>query len=144
MDLMAARRRLLTMHGELDTSPKILEYDKSYGGNGATRSDPGICVTDKYDLPTVTTEDRYFSVSGGIWACTINYANGAVIDYWGNSFSDPNDNALLAKYGTDQIAFSLVVSKLPDIYVIHKTTGIILFAGKNTIYYGHRNISEIS
>jgi hypothetical protein len=144
VDVMLRRWQLMAMQNAvLDTSPVIIQYDARLNGNGTISEFSGRCVTKVYDC-AVTNNDRRFS-HYGLQATTINYLNGAYYDYWNNaSESEPKDNSTLAKEGTTQMQFSLVTSMLDDCYCIYKRTGEILFAGKNSIYYGHRNISELN
>ena len=75
MDLMQARRRLLMQQSGLDTSPKVLEYDKRYYSGGTVRAQNGCCITDKYDVVSSVNDDRY-AVCFGVVPTIINYKNG--------------------------------------------------------------------
>lgn len=126
-------------HG-LDTSPVILQYGVRYRPGGTTGSASTMCITDKYDCYCDNEHRSFYAY--GIETTTINYKSGAYYDYWNSSCLTPQ-NRTLAKDGTEQLAFTLVTSMIDDCFVIQNVTGIILFAGKNSIYYGHRNISEL-
>ena len=141
MDLMQRRRELMQMQ-VLDTSPVILQMDARYNSAGEILGFTGRCVTKKYDC--LCDNDHRSFMAYGIESTTINYKNNEFYDYWNNPATTPTSNTILAKYGTDQMAFTLVMSLLDDCYVVQNNSGIILFAGKNSIYYGHRNISELS
>ena len=140
MELMESRRRLLMQEHSVNNSPVILEYDKRYkpGGNIDYFSDR--CITKIYDCYCDNNHRQFYAY--GIESTTINYKSGAYYDYWNTPCLTPQ-NVILAKYATEQLAFTLVTSTIDDCFVIQNGTGIILFAGKNSIYYGHRNISEL-
>jgi hypothetical protein len=46
--------------------------------------------------------------------------------------------------GSDCFAATIQTDMIDDCYLINRNTGEIFFAGKNSIYYGHRNISELN
>lgn len=130
-------------HSTLDTSPVILQDDTRLWPDGSTRALSGACITKIYDL-YVGQNDRTFD-HYGLTNSTINYNNGEFYDYWNSpSETAPATSRTLAKTGTTEMQFTLMMDKLDDCYVIQLSTGIIVFAGKNSIYYGHRNISELN
>ena len=142
MDVMEARKRLLMRKRGLDTSPVILQYDVRLWSDGSITTKNGACITKSYDYDVGLNRrfDHY-----GLASSTINYKNGEFFDYWNVPSDDaPKTNQILAASNTQQIQFTLITSLLDDCYVINVGTGDILFAGKNSIYYGHRNISELN
>ena len=120
-------------HG-IDTSPIILQYDKRYN-SGNIIDQTGYCITEIYgyapssSIQYVTTNNVFFQL--------MIYKDGVYLDYWspGNYKLNVNSNGLAVTLNTNDIDNS---------YLYINGTGQILFAGKNTIYYGHRNISELN
>ena len=72
------------------------------------------------------------------------YNQDAYVDYW-NLYSIVNEERRnVINIGSDGMAFTLLTENLSGSYAYILETGEILFAGKNTPYYGHRNISELN
>ena len=63
-----------------------------------------------------------------------------IIGHWGETQS-PKE---CINIGSDAIEITLSMFRLDESYAYIVETGQILFAGKNTPYYGHRNISELN
>lgn len=127
----------------LDTSPVILQYGVSYASNGTIQTDAGYCVTAMYYYPVlpVTGTIGYY---GTQTKNAPNYKNNGTtyVDWWALQESESPRRCL--PKGTDAIKFTLKTSMLDDCYAYLQDTGQIFFAGKNSVYYGHRNISELS
>ena len=117
----------------IDTSPRILQYDKRYN-RGEIIDQKGYCITDIYSYPP-QTYTQYITANNVYFQIQI-YKDGEYIDYWsgGNYKLNVNSNG---------IAVTLY-KNIDDSYLYINDTGQILFAGKNTPYYGHRNISELN
>lgn len=130
-------------HG-VDTSPKILAYDKRYYSNGSVIDHTGRCVTVLYPV-------NYGDVSQPLLHYGLQFVlvcfknNGATfIDYWStNSTSEEKTNGVI-NAGSDCIGATIQMDMIDVCYLINSLTGDIIFAGKNSIYYGHRNISELN
>ena len=143
-DLLRRRRVMMGEKSDvLNTSPKIAEYGKSLGrsNTGTVRMD-GFCYTEWYDLNFAdkTTLTMVYSNMPEAANTTYQYRNtetGAA-----DWFYFPNKQTIENKF--NQIRFSIAISHLRDCYLYFRQTGEILFAGKDTIYYGHKNISEIT
>ena len=142
---MDIRRALLMMPHGLDTSPVIIAYDTRYINNGNTEAKSGASITKIYDLLKVTqvSTDRQFIIYGVV-PTTLNYKDDVFKDYWNHTAIESEAQRTLAPYGINQMAFTLQTDMIDDCYAIHVSTGQILFAGKNSIYYGHRNIAELN
>ena len=138
---MERHRALMMMPHGLDTSPIILQYGVRYRPRDIISSDSTMCITDKYDCFCDNNHRKFLAY--GLQSTTLNYKSGEYYDYWNTPVLTPA-SVTIAKDGTEQMAFTLVTSMLDDCYVVQEGTGIILFAGKNSIYYGHRNISELN
>lgn len=143
MDLMKRRRGIIASQQGLDTSPKIVEYDKYLERDGtATGAAVGWCYTE-----WILFDPQRTGMLMVVDNCTqsnrvFQYQNeqGSYADYWyGPERIIGNADVTLYK-----IRFSIETAKIDDSYAYCETTGQIMFAGKNTQYYGHRNISELS
>lgn len=131
---MQARRRLLmTPHG-IDTSPKILAYGK-YWWRGGLKDDADYCAT--VIMPFTPSTSVQWPVFSGLCTELDVFKDGQYVDYWG--LAAPRLNA-----NSNGVAVTLKESEIDDAYLYVKDSGEIIFAGKNTIYYGHRNISELN
>ena len=145
MELMKRRRELM-QGGKLDTSPKILQYDATYLANGSidtTEVSQGYCVTDKYAYPTIENTAGTIAFYGTYSKIALVYKNGGSekMDYW--TLANAGSPRQCLNAGSDAIAFTLAMSTLDDSYCYIVDTGVILFAGKNTIYYGYKNINDM-
>ena len=66
------------------------------------------------------------------------YKDGSYIDYWSVSNTRAVINA-----NSNGLAISITVGHVDDAYLYFQETGDIIFAGKNTPYYGYLNINDI-
>lgn len=144
-DLLRRRREMMTRKdsGDLNTSPKIAEYGKCLGrSNTGINTASGWCYTEWYDIdPVPGTANRLKSGGTGMdsnhtyqWTTTAGSGNW---DYRVSSgFCYLSANA-------DKIRFSIKVANLSNCYAYIDTTGQIIFAGKNTPYYGYKNINDM-
>lgn len=64
------------------------------------------------------------------------------MDYW--TLGVTQSPRKFINIGSDAIAITLSMFRLDESYAYIVETGQILFAGNNTPYYGHRNISELN
>ena len=144
-DLLRRRRAMMEKKSDvLDTSPRIAEYGKHLNrSNTGTTVSANYCYTKWYDL-NFESYTRLDMIRGGMpendSVLTFQYRNtetGAADWYY-----FPNLSYMSNTY--NQIRFTIAISHLRDCYLYFRQTGEILFAGKDTIYYGHRNINEIT
>ena len=147
MDVMQLRRNLLMQKsGVIDTSPIIEAWDSAMKANNTPYVEStGACVTALYEFQPVSSTTTVVitgSVVGGIGTMRL-YKNGAYYDYWGLNDAD-NFERNCINPNTNGMRVTLNMNRLNDSYFYIKETGQILFAGKNSIYYGHRNISELN
>lgn len=149
MTASEARRRLLMMGGKLNTSPKIAQYDKSWGrGVEVVNNDIGWCITEWYEFIPSSEQRSPFTICGYVG----NDANQRTFQYYyvnthdwyyfnnGNAPGSRNIDGS-ARHNWRYISFSIDVSLLNDSYAYVQETGQIIFAGKNSIYYGYKNIN---
>lgn len=137
----------------LDTSPRIVEYDASWGRAVETKNtNPnyyrGWCITDWYAIDPTDKNIRIIGYIGNDSASiTFQHHNATKTQknwYYFNQGDQEGEQGLADVQYPTEISFSIQQSKLRDSYVYVKKTGQILFAGKNSIYYGHTNISELN
>ena len=127
----------------LDTSPIILEYGKRYKTRGDIVEETDSCITIAYDYEAVRNDDRYLT-HYGLRPTMIDYENGVYKDYWNYDSKNAELLSVPLILTANQIAFTIYESMLDDCYAYQSYTGKIFFAGKNSIYYGHKNISELN
>lgn len=140
--MIERKKKIMMMLQEsvLDTSPVILEYDKRYNAI-IISSEEGSCITGIYYYPQQTY--AYTLVTNGVRSSIVLYTDGVFKDYW-NWFDTDGYNRKVLNIGSNEIKFTLTTSKLNESYAYLQETGQIIFAGQNSIYYGHTNISELS
>lgn len=140
---MARRRALMMMQNAvLDTSPEIIAYDKKTPNNsGGLISNEGTCVTRLYEYPAQATTQTL--VTSYVSNAVRTFTDGKYKDYWSwNSREGYYRNVI--NVGSNALQCTIITDNLDDCYAYLSETGQILFAGKNSIYYGHRNISELN
>jgi hypothetical protein len=145
MDMISIRRKLMAkMQSDVvNTSPKIAEYgkylDRSDTGTGSNAS---WCYTIWYDIdPVPGTANRLKIANCSIgqnrtyqWTTSSGRANWDYRKTGSYYYLSANANT---------IRISIPIANLAICYAYIETTGQILFAGKNTIYYGYTNIHDM-
>ena len=134
-------------HG-IDTSPKIAEYGKYWNRTfGSTTNSNNWCISEWYDV--IDAPKGSVQIGGYVGADTTSIT----FQYWlGKGDNDwyyfAGVNPRNIPIGTDNrivsITFSIQVAEIDNSYAYIVNTGQIIFAGTNTPYYGHRNISELN
>lgn len=146
MDLMNIRRRVL-LGGKkvIDTSPRILQYGVRYGnGNPATKpliEDNLYCITDKYKYEPQPIKQTL--VTNGIGGAVLIFNSTEIyMDYW---LWNTNDGYKRTRINANSgiLACNILISRLDASYAYLEETGQILFAGKNSPYYGYTNINDM-
>ena len=130
----------------IPTSPKITNYGyKLPAGNSLTNplvADSEGCVTDYYYYPP---QDYTQTMTAYGTHANINiFLDNTYKDYWGWDAKTNENTRTVINKNSNKIRFGLYTSMIDDAYAFLVETGQILFAGKNTQYYGHQNISELS
>ena len=137
-----------------DTTPKIAEYGKYWNRTfGSTTDNADWCITQWIDVDDpYTGTGRPTSINGFIGAdsnaITFQYylTNGAVTQTNWNYFNNVNPRTVLSGNAFSRltsISFSIQVNEIDNSYAYVEQTGQILFAGKNTPYYGYTNINDM-
>ena len=149
MDVIQARRRLMMLPHGIDTSPKIYQYNAGINVSNPQGTTPleGCCVTELYNYQLFASGANRTLVTTGAWGnnqgiMTV-WKDGVYRDFWGTNSADNFERAVIMP-NTNGLKISLNMSRLNDAYALIKETGEILFAGKNSIYYGHLNTSELN
>lgn len=139
------------MGGKPDTSPKIAQYDKSWGRNvEVVNNDIGWCITEWYEFNQRPSAFINCTIVGYIG----NAGNQKTFQYYYNTnhgwyyfINNDNPSSRVISTGSSHdwkyISFSIDSSKLDDAYAYWHETGQIFFAGKNTPYYGYKNINDM-
>lgn len=140
--------------GPVDTSPVIAQTGYGLNTSGGTVADPELCYTGFYDIP-----DGYTGKVSGLFPnddanystehtqCQI-FEDDTFKTYWACSglmgalgSADKSMGLYYASaWPANKVRFVLVSAYADDSYVYFKDTGDIIFAGKNTNYYGMANI----
>lgn len=137
----------------VDTSPVIEQYGYALTQTGTTAAKDWACYTTAYAVDGVG-KDNYFmyfipnydGVSPGAFAKVNRFMDGVFNTYESLTYQTSADAAenqlkVLSSYGDyNSLKFTLVQAYVDDSYMYNKDTGDILFAGKNTKYYGMANI----
>lgn len=138
-----AKKRMEIGNSVLDNRPKIRAYDKQYHNDGSVKDYTGRCITKLY--PVNYTGNQGITHYGLQYYFVCYKDNGAtLVDYWStNSTIEERRNGAIND-GSDCIAATIQTDMIDDCYLINRSTGEIFFAGKNSIYFGHKNISELT
>ena len=147
MDMMAIRRRVL-LGGKkvIDTSPIIEIYGKRQGrGNPTTHpptDDDSSGITIFYDYEPVNYQ-RTIVHYGTASIMTLYSSDHSYKDFWGvrATYAPAERKCLNANSGA--VKLDIYLPLIDDCYFYIKETGEILFAGKNSPYYGYTNINDM-
>ena len=146
---MEVRRSLLMMH-KFDTSP-VIENDGFWTRTFGVKSlSPGWGITKFYNInDQVDGSSRRTYINGYVGADTSSitfqyYLSDGSTDWW--YFAGTNPRCVInppKDLRITKISFSIELSEADDSYAYIMETGQIIFAGKNTIYYGYKNINDM-
>ena len=148
MDMMAIRRRVL-LGGKkvIDTSPKIAEYGVYWNREqGGKTANDNWCITELYTV--ISAPKGGVKVMGFVGADSssitfqYNYANGNSSRYYFNNVY-PRKIPMSTSTSLASITFSIETDEIVNSYAYIVETGQILFAGKNTPYYGYTNVNDM-
>lgn len=135
----------------VDTTAKIAGTGYGLNGQGELQPKEKACYTEFYSFGrTIEGSDSrkviyYVSTGnqGGMASADKQtvYQDGEFVTYWTTKFDSVNENNFSGNYGPfNQLRFSLVTAYIDDDYAYFADTGEVIFAGKNTPYYGMANI----
>lgn len=125
----------------IDTSPKILYENSRYSANGTVSADIDKCCTIIYNYTRNETGTKLTLAYSGSAGVMLVYNDGVKIDYW--LLNDAQSPRAVINNGSNGVAFTLFNAHLATSYAYIVSTGEILFAGKNTPYYGYTNINDM-
>lgn len=141
MDLMEIRRRML-MGGKkvIDTTIKILAENSRWiiGGRVDVSQGNNASIIYAYEPQSVGRKLIYDGLTNQL----IIFENGVYKDFWtarngGNDFRD------VINANSNGIGITVGTSNIDNAYAYLPSSGQILFAGKNTPYYGYTNINDM-
>lgn len=143
MDLMEIRRRMLMSSEKnvIDTSPKIAEYGVHWKNKSETVSDSTGAITVFYSYPPSSTYQNI--VHHGTRFYSSVWKNGEPMDYWYVSSGNNVATTRALNPGSTEISVSLSTAMIDSAFCYILETGQILFAGKNSPYYGYTNINDM-
>lgn len=145
----------------IDTSPRIAQYGVGLDKSNTIVTQETTCITDFYTIP----EGYTGKVSGVVyWDAEADFTTTKtmLLAYNGETYTDVNWSIsnLAKKYTEDAVSpgtvglyyaagwpcdrfrMTLVTKYVDYDYLYFTDTGEIIFAGKNSPYYGMRNISQ--
>ena len=137
-----------------DTTPKIAVYGKFLRNNTVIVDDPEWCYTEWIECDLTgqiagqgkALVDAYASLfvrGSPPHSYQYELADGT-LDYYYGSEDFSEDVRTATTKNIVRIRWSLLIANIDKCYAYLRNTGQIFFAGKNSIYYGHRNISELN
>lgn len=146
MDMMEIRRRVLLGSRKKklpDTTVKIAEYGYKWDkGREVKKADSNYGITIKYDFPAQS--DIRTLVQRGHESALIFYTDGVYKDWWmANNGIAQEAKRKIVNAGANQVSMSVYLPMIDDAYLYIEETGEILYAGKNSPYYGYTNINDM-
>lgn len=139
MDVMdMIRRMLLAQESGINTTAEGYPYKRWNRGVLENSSSALATIIYEYEPSSEGRQLRY----GGLVAQINTFINGVYKDYW--SARDEVDTRNVINANTNGVAVNIDINNLQNAYAYLPDTGQILFAGKDTPYYGHLNINELS
>lgn len=143
MDLMQVRRRMMAQTAKkvVDTSPVIEFYGYSIPpGSGNYTQSEGNGTTKIYEYPEQDFAQTL--VTAYVTANIRVFKDGLYRDYWS---WDPRVGMRRKVINSlsNGLAMTIILDNIDDSYAYLEETGQILFAGKNSPYYGYANINDM-
>jgi len=142
------RRRALLARVEsepgIDTSPRILQSERFYGRDGNLNYSATDCASEIYTYNPVSSVRNIYSY--GLTPYMVIFKDGGqtFMDWWSVSTGSTPSQAGRLNANSDGVGFSIAQSMIDVCYAYIVESGDIIFAGRNSIYYGHRNINELN
>lgn len=136
------------MSHKTDTSPRIAEHGVHWSRTfGIKATNDNWCITDWYNVENAPFGD--VNVQGFVGSDNTNITfqyrfNNDSTDWYYFNGVYPRRLPIGKDRKIVGITFSIQETEIYNSYAYIVETGQILFAGKNTPYYGHRNISELN
>ena len=122
----------------IDTTIKILAENSRWVIGGRVDASEGVNASIIYTYEPQSVGRQL--VYGGLYGQLIIFENGAYKDYWTVMNSDSRS---VINANSNGIGVTVVTSHINNAYAYLPSNGQILFAGKNTPYYGYTNINDM-
>lgn len=137
--------------GPVDTTAKIAGTGYGLNSNGELQPHAFACYTEFYSFGrTIEGGDSrkviYYVSSnnaGGMAGANSQqvWQDDTFVTYWTTKYDGVYENNFAGRYGQfNRVRFPLVTAYIDDDYAYFEDTGEVIFAGKNTPYYGMANI----
>lgn len=145
---MNIRRSVLLASGKkvIDTTPIIEIYGKRQGaGNPISKpriDDDNSGITVFYDYEPVNYQ-RTIVRYGITSIMTVYTSDHTYYDYWSVAATDVSLERKCLNPNSGAVKLDIYLPLIDDCYFYIKETGEILFAGKNSPYYGYTNINDM-
>lgn len=142
MNIIEIRRKVL-LNNVLNTAPVFEVYGYAIpAGNKEYNENETYAVTKLYHYPP--SETKQTLVTSGVGSNIRLYNNNkGYMDYW-NWQITPGYARTVINIHSEYVQMAVKIDEIENSYAYLRETGQILFAGKNTIYYGHKNIGELN
>ena len=147
MDMMAIRRRVLMGAKKvLDTTPIIEIYGKQQGAGNPIRFPPiddnnsGIIIFYDYEPVKYHRTMVYYGTSA---VMSMYRSDHSYMDYRRVEATAAPAETFGLKAHSVAVKVDIYLPLIDDCFFYIKETGEILFAGKNSPYYGYTNINDM-
>lgn len=139
----------VVVDGFYDTKIHIAEYGKCASNDAAIVVRYGSCYTLPYDLVSENATITYYFANPD----SLSFSNSNKIQWWrddtyvGYSHENLDVERDAACTNTEnkanKLVCSLTIAGIDDSWCIDKSTGTVIFAGKNTEYFGKKTIYDV-
>lgn len=156
MGLMEIRRRMLMASKNRlpNTTVQIAEYGYSWDrGRYNKLEDSNYGLSIFYTFQSSSSQQTIVSMGLSSEKIFILQADGKYEDWWGQTilpsgagndyWKEHETRRKCINAGTNEISCSIYLPLIDTTYAYIKESGDILFAGKNTPYYGYANINDM-
>ena len=133
----------------INTTPVIAEYDKAINMSTAEPTDrEGFCYTEWIEFRPNLTDATGSSIVDNYSKRTLGYCYQFVYSLTGSDTETKDwyyGSRTLTTRGRSikRIRYGMPTSEIDNVYAYCSSTGQILFAGRNTEYYGYANINDM-
>ena len=125
-----------------DTTIKIAEYGVAWYTNSQKLENANWGISEFVVFEPATTQ-RTLRGYGVIRSLVVSRDGGATtFDFWRVTTDNPWERKCL-NANANACSFSIILSLIDDAWMIIVETGDILFAGKDSPYYGYTNINDM-
>lgn len=140
------RRALIGGQGQiLDTTPIITERNKQLTKSGGTEAASGLSVTAKYKVPWEKGMAYCFRSGDTAAIKPICAWTGTETNFntsWSRSLNGGSNINVNYSFENCWLALTVATDYIDYCYLYEMETGFVVYAGKNTPYYGKHNIND--